>query len=189
MTLNNSITEEQKEAINRFFSYAKEYLDLINQDQTHDLINRNVEHFLIFLTVAVENWMQVVEKNEGKIFRPSLKTLEEVEGLHSIVWTWEARKTVAHRFMKYSSGEANLTVNGKVLLVNGKKLKMIGLFLKSVKNSVGNLIDPPNKNSLLVFQEAYEFWFYVFNKWLTNEIQSYTYKDLWASFLNRTTKE
>lgn len=97
---------EKTEAIQRFLGYAAEYLAEFSNaiDKTQAL--RFMEHFLIFLTAAVQNFKPKNMK------APSIDMFLADDKWHQVCWLWEARNTVAHDYMKFHTPDAVLEFGG-----------------------------------------------------------------------------
>lgn len=177
----------RQEAIERFFSYSDEYLanficaseePIINKND----IQRNIEHFLMFLTTAVQNISDAAQSktNGEKLLNvPSYNNNHTDIRMRPVLWTWEARNTLAHRFI-----EIHKWSNTFDLYADGFELEVNGVFLAEVVNDKNKSIEPPEIPAVTALKYALEFWKFTYQYILKAEQRTcrITYNDLLNEF-------
>lgn len=185
------------EIIKKFFGYANEYLDAFSKEENYGNACRFLEHFLLFLTSAVQNLIDAsftykpresVSENPKKVnllVSPKFDTLTQVPDMRSVIWAWEARNTVVHNYISFSSNSAELYVNESPFgLSCGSTLEINGFFLKEIFDLSGNCIEPPRGEIVVELRESLNFWRFTCQYILGNQglTERVSYLVLWSEF-------
>ena len=183
---------EAQDAIGRLFSYADCHLTSLGQSFEQASIRWALDHFLMTHVAAVQNLMAAAGTNPagGKLLNaPSLDTLKAVPDIAPVLWAWEARNSVAHRYLEFLSGALFSGALGGApigaLAIGGSDTP----FLHAVLDEKGQSIAAPTQfasNPFGLAVTVLDFWKATYAYVLANPQPGDRYKftDLWANYKN-----
>lgn len=178
----------RKVAVEKLFCYAEEYYLKFKENENSDDIHRFVEHFLLFLSAAAQNLMDVsfvyVDKC-GVASRKKILTtlrcdaLRYEKKLRPVVWTWYARNLVAHSYCDFAARQVCMDIH-----IDNFDWVIDGFYLLDIQDNNGNLIEAPSESSASVFRVSLDFWKFVYQYVLTHTdvTERISYKILWKEF-------
>ena len=157
--------KEKQEFIEKYFDYASEHLlEFFEAEGANNftVACRAMDYCLMCCTAAVENLKYVVPNDYLK--SPKIKDFLLTPEFKTIVWSWEARNTIAHRYINIRNHEAELMLNDDLLEINGDSLYVTGFFLESVfyrdrKNKLyKEITSQDNLSAYKVLKITIDFW-------------------------------
>lgn len=158
--------QAQNQAIEQFLAYADEYyasVERVINEGVVESVYRYLDHFLLFLTAAAQN---LISRTKLHCITP--EALVHQPKLDAVLWAWEARNTIAHRYAKVAEQkERLLEVNGVILELNGMDLALsptlqlceVSKVLNKDKQAI--VVHVPSGTALNTLKTALEFWKFV----------------------------
>lgn len=182
--------QAQNRAIEQFLAYADEYYASVERalnEGSVESVYRYLDHFLLFLTAAAQN---LISRTNLHCITP--EALVHEPKLDTVLWAWEARNTIAHRYAKVAEPEIPLLfandmefqVNGSPLMLN-PVLKLCEIRKVPNKDKETIVVPVPSRTALNTLKTALEFWKFVCKQARKPNFQppkERQYATLWADY-------